>query len=458
MTPSIKRFLLFYLLLSLILTASINVASKYMLDSADIQKQFDTQLKRTADFMYITLLSNKTPIVLIQKIINKHAAARLKQTLNKERSYFIEEFQFQIYDEKGKLLAHTIKAPIQPWSKIDGLKDVKIEDAIWRVYTKTYPKIGLRISVAEASNFREALRNQITLNNLLSILIIYPLLALLICLTVTLSLKSLKKLTAELANRKTTDFSLINLKNAPIEIQPLIEELNQLFLKLKEAFNRNKRFASDAAHELRTPLAALKTQTQVALLAATENEKAEVLRKIIMGADRCTHIVQQLLTLSRLGKNETLDDKHPINLHIVAAEIIAQLVPQAVEKNIEIELIETKNKEVVIYGNEIAIGILIRNIVDNAIRYTPNNGYVKVEIINNIKNIILKTTDSGPGIPEELRERVFERFFRVLGTQAAGSGLGLAIVHQIATLHHATIKLETPQNGKGLTVKIVFKI
>jgi two-component system sensor histidine kinase QseC len=247
----------------------------------------------------------------------------------------------------------------------------------------------------------------------------------------------------------------VGAKNIPLEIKPLVAELNQLFLRLKLAFDRNKRFAGDAAHELRTPLAALKTQAQVALKANDEEDRINALQKVVQSVDRSSHVVAQLLTLSRLSQEEELNDVGPLDLHKLATEIIAYLAPVAIEKNIEIEF-ASPPEAVIIKGNDIALGILIRNVVDNAIRYTPNNGQIQIQIITHPKEVTLRIVDSGSGIPVELRERVFERFYRILGTQAQGSGLGLAIVSQIAELHHAKISLSTPANGKGLQFEITF--
>ncbi len=211
-----------------------------------------------------------------------------------------------------------------------------------------------------------------------------------------------------------------------MEIKPLVGELNQLFIRLKLAFERNKRFAADAAHELRTPLAALKTHAQVSLKADNEADRNKALTKVIESVDRSSHVVAQLLTLSRLGEEEALTDVKPLDLHKLATEIIAYLAPHALEKNIEIELAPPP-PEAIIMGNDTAIGILIRNIVDNAIRYTPTHGEVKVSIVDTGGQIIFRVIDTGTGIPLELRERVFERFYRILGTKASGSGLGLPL-------------------------------
>src|SRR3990167_666665 len=186
------------------------------------------------------------------------------------------------------------------------------------------------------------------------------------------------------------------------------------------------------------------------------SELRYILMNVISGVDRCTHVVQQLLTLSKLSPEaNAINDSIEVNLVKLTAEVVAQLAPVALEKDVEIVLNSEKGV-VYVFANATALNILIRNLVDNAIRYTPSGGFVKVEIEVDQKNIILKVVDNGAGIPEELRERVFERFYRVLGNVSSGSGLGLAIVQQIANLHNAKIELLTPVSGQGLEVRVYF--
>jgi two-component system sensor histidine kinase QseC len=315
----------------------------------------------------------------------------------------------------------------------------------------------LRQSYNEKSKayLQKMLIRNIVIHYIIVSLITCLILGLLIWIIIGHGLRKLYILAENLQHRSGTDFTPINTKNLPIEIKPIINGLNNLLSHVKTAFERNKRFAADAAHELRTPLAALKTQAQVALLASTIKDSKSAIQKVLYGTDRCTHIVQQLLTLSRLGKESNLQNMKTLDLTLVTKDILTQLVPYAIEKNIDISLIEPK-KRIKIKGNETTIGILIRNLVDNAIRYTPNNGYVAVTIFNNTKNVILRVADSGPGIPVELHSQVFERFYRILGTKTSGSGLGLPIVKQIAKLHKATIKLSAPKKGMGLIIDVLF--
>ena len=167
------------------------------------------------------------------------------------------------------------------------------------------------------------------------------------------------------------------------------------------------------------------------------------------------HVVQQLLTLSRMVPEATINEPVQVSVTKQASDVAALLAPEAIAKNIDLELV-TPDSPATILGNATSINILIRNLVDNAIRYTHEDGTVKIEIHENRNEVALHVIDNGPGIPEELRERVFERFFRVIGNQTTGSGLGLGIVQQIAKLHHAEIQLKTPENGTGLEVQVIF--
>ncbi len=312
-----------------------------------------------------------------------------------------------------------------------------------------------KMTLAQQTEMRNKLTDLITRNNTYVTLITYPIFAILIWLIIGIALRSMTRLTNQLAKRTSASMEPVNADKIPIEIKPLIDELNLLLGRLNLAFERNKHFAADTAHELRTPLAALKTQAQVALKITDEIEPRDALLKVMQGVDRCSHIVTQLLTLSSLSQEEAVNNIRPIHLHKLTTDILTYLVPIALEKNIEVELAPPP-RDSIILGNEIALGILIRNLVDNAIRYTPSRGAVTVAIINTNNAITLRVTDTGAGIPIELHERVFDRFYRILGTTQTGSGLGLAIVKQIAELHHAQIHLDTPANGVGLQIDILF--
>lgn len=269
-------------------------------------------------------------------------------------------------------------------------------------------------------------------------------------------LQALTHLAKELSVKASNELTLIKPQDYPTEFHPMLTELNLLFSRIHSDYDRNKRFSADAAHELRTPMTALKTQAQLALEMTEPQEQRKAIQNVIISINRSIHVIQQLLTLSRLDHEEKLNDVSQIDLESICAELIAFIYPQALEKNIEIEL-KNECTHPIIDGNEAALGILLRNLLDNAIRYTPNNSRIDVKIIEHNHNILLQVIDNGPGIPEEYRDKAFDRFFRVLGTKQTGSGLGLAIVKQITDLHKAKIHLQTTESGQGLTVTVFFK-
>jgi two-component system sensor histidine kinase QseC len=447
MIRSVRHFLLISLLISMTIASSITAIGNYLLDKQVIQPYLDDQLIKL--FTFIEVISHTATE-------DPHIQNKILTYLNTTRNVSAKNLFFQVWTKEKKLLISSENSPKKSMINSQlGFTDTLIRNDDWRVYTAIDQLTGNKIIVAELSDIRNQLADDITRNNGYILLLTYPIFGILIWVIVGIALRSITRVTNEISNRASTYLEPVEAENIPVEIEPLVGELNQLFLRLKLAFDRNKRFAGDAAHELRTPLAALKTQAQVALKADKEADRDQALQKVVQSVDRSSHVVAQLLTLSRLSQEDELNDIRPIDLHKLTTEIVAYLVPIALEKNIEIELCAPP-ENVIIPGNDIALGILIRNIVDNAIRYTPEKGEVKVKIINDNEHIILRVIDSGSGIPIELRERVFERFYRVLGTQAQGSGLGLAIASQIASLHHAKIKLGTPESGIGLQFDVEF--
>ncbi len=444
MIYSIRRFLFISLFLSISVASSITAIGNYFLDKQIIQPYLDTELIKI-----FSVVEKLNQIANIDIITQNKINAYLKSTQT-------PHFMFQIWDKKGKLLFHSLNSKTINLNNTPlGFHDVVIRDEDWRVYSGMENGTDTKIVVAELYNMRNGLTDLITRNNGYILLITYPIFAILIWIIVGLALRSLTRVTTEISNRASTYLEPVDATHLPIEIKPLVIELNQLFIRLKSAFERNKRFAADAAHELRTPLAALKMQAQVALKSENAQDRHQALLKVVQGVDRSSHVVAQLLTLSRISQEERLNDFLPVDLHKIATEVIAHLAHLALEKNVDIELSPAPNHSI-IQGNDTAIGILIRNIVDNAIRYTPEKGSITISIVETVNKVILHVIDTGPGIPDELRDRVFERFYRGMGETATGSGLGLAIVHQIAELHHATIALSTPTNGIGLQFSVYF--
>lgn len=466
MKSSIRKFLLFNLLLAITITTTLTAIGNYYLDQKDIQDHLDTLMAVSA-LSYQALLGDdlhQRPLIKIQDALEtipqKIDTFYQKRFLNDEPpENYMDKFNFQVWTNGGKLLLHSSTAPKIPLTaEIDGFSDKKIADQEWRVFTTYNDKAGIRTVLAERYDTRNELGHRIAQDDLYIMLLTFPLSGLLIWIIIGRGLDSLDKVAEEVANRAPSHLEPVDLQEVPEEIKPVIDELNKLFFRLKEGFEREKRFAADAAHELRTPLAALKAQAQVALHSNDIEEKNLALQKLIASVNRSTHIVQQLLTMSRLVPEAAhIDGKDLVNLSKLTREILAMLAPSAVEKQIDLEL-ESDAKNLTIYGNSTALGILIRNLVDNSIRYCNENGQILVRLSKIKDELMLEVSDNGPGIPAELRARVFERFFRVLGNKSPGSGLGLAIVQQICELHSGRVILDAPKEGTGLIVRVFFPL
>lgn len=456
MIKSIRYFLLISLLISITLASAINGIGNYLLDEEIVQPYLDAQLIRFSSLIQVlgsvTELNNKPKPEGGGVNFKPEQINQIIESQSGKGSKFL----FQVWDKYGNQIIHSPNIYNINLKNVPiGFSDQMIQGHDWRIYSHYDDQLGLKIVIAELYNLRRELADDIASSNANILLITYPIFGILVWIIISFALRSVSRVTTEISNRASTFLEPVQLTEIPVEIQPLVAELNRLFIRLKLAFDRNKRFAADAAHELRTPLAALKTHAQVALIAENDVDKNKALVKVIESVDRSSHVVAQLLTLSRLGEEEGLSDLKPVDLHKLVTEIVAYLASHALEKNIDIELTPAP-KALIVLGNDIALGILIRNVVDNAIRYTPANGEVTVSVIDAGNKVILRVIDTGTGIPVELHERVFERFYRILGTKTPGSGLGLAIVSQITDLHNAKIKLSTPPNGVGLQFDVAF--
>ncbi len=466
MKSSIRKFLLINLLLAITLTTTLTAIGNFYLDQKDIERHLDTLMAISA-LSYQALLSGdltkhslkKAQILL--NLIPKKIEAYYQYVFYKNRQPYnhYNKFSFQVWSNNGKLLLYSPNS-LQPTitSQDNGFSNKIINNQVWRVFTVYDPEYKVRTVLSEHYDTRNALGHRIAQDDLYIMLLTFPLSGLLIWIIIGRGLSSLDKVANEVANRAPNNLETVDLKNVPQEIKPVIDELNKLFNRLAEGFEREQRFAADAAHELRTPLASLKAQAQVALNSSNLDDKNAALKKLIISVNRSTHIVQQLLIISRLTSYTSKPSQlEKINLPKISKEIIAMLFPFALEKNIEL-IYENTQDIVEFYGNTTAISILIRNLLDNSIKYCNQYDKITFRVYEENNDVILTIHDNGPGIPVELHDRVFERFFRVLGNHAQGSGLGLSIVREIVNAHGGKIQLNAPEHGNGLIVKVFFPI
>jgi two-component system sensor histidine kinase TctE len=269
-------------------------------------------------------------------------------------------------------------------------------------------------------------------------------------------LRPLASLRAEIESRSHRDLSAVSEAQAPRELQPLIRAMNDLLARLSAVLGAQQRFIADAAHQLRTPLAGIKTQTELALRNSPSHEVEATLRQLHTATEQTTRLVNQLLSLARAEPGA----KHqhaiePLDLAALARECTMEWVPRALERDIDLGF-DGSEAAVTIDGDAFLLKEMLNNVLDNALRYTQRGGQVTVRVVPENGLARLSVEDTGPGIPERERERVFERFYRVLGTGSDGCGLGLAIVREIAHGHGAGITLGSGPHGVGTSVQIAF--
>lgn len=363
---------------------------------------------------------------------------------------------FQIWERGRTLRLHSANAPQGRLSvREEGFSDTVIDGKRWRVFSGWDGERRFLVQIGERDETRREIAASIATSLLAPLLLALPALGLFVWFSITRALRPLRMLGRQVAERRPDNLAALRIDGAPVEVAPLVNSLNALFGRVSRLIENERRFTADAAHELRTPLAALKTQAQVARGAAGDAERRRALDNVIAGCDRAHRLVEQLLTLARLEPDQVGAHREPCEMRTLAQQTIAELAPAALSRNIEIEL--TDGAPVAIDGYPGLIGILLRNLIDNAIRYSPGGTTVWVEAANAEGAALLTLTDEGPGIAPEERTRVGQRFYRILGSGQSGSGLGLSIVRRIAEIHGATVDLEAGPGGRGLRVTVAFR-
>ncbi len=304
-------------------------------------------------------------------------------------------------------------------------------------------------------------QRQMLIRGILSNIVIPQLLLTLIALAVVWyglkqGLRPLERLRSEVLGRKRDDLGQLDGSQAPTEVRPLIDAVNDLLERLKQVMAAQQRFVADAAHQLRTPFAGLKTQSELALRSEDALQKQHALEHIHTSTQHGIRLVNQLLALAR-NEPDGLDMSNftPVDLNRLAQECTINWVPMALEKNIDLGY-ESSAATLEIRGDANSLAEMLNNLIDNAIRYTPAGGHITVGIKDTPQGAELSVEDDGPGIAPQYRERVFERFYRILGSGQSGSGLGLAIVAEVARRHGADIRLDNGRDGCGLRIAVRF--
>jgi signal transduction histidine kinase len=358
------------------------------------------------------------------------------------------QFVSQIWASDGSLFYSSLDE-IGPPPQQPGLHVIQWDKTEWRVYT--LKEGGLTIQVATTSASRARRFANIAPWLLIPLGVLVVVLGLLIRAAVTRALAPLEQVRGEIGQRGVLRLHALDSRGMPDEVAPLVDTLNNLLVRLDQAMVGQRSFIADAAHELRTPLTAVKLQAQIARRAETSEERDAALAQLSQGVDRAAHLVDQLLGIARLEPEARQTAFTPVALDVLIKRAVADFSAQA-EAN-DIDLGVGACPALSLSGQAESLRMMLDNLIDNALRYTPGGGRVDVELGDGGGKVILTVRDTGPGIPASERERVFERFQRLAGADIPGSGLGLAIVKQVVAMHGGEIRLDDAPEG-GLLVEI----
>lgn len=317
-------------------------------------------------------------------------------------------------------------------------------------------KGAILIQVAERSTLRADFARQIMLRMMLPQAILVLLASLAVWFGVGIGLRALTAMRREIENRSHVDLSPIEETGAPAEVQPLVRAMNDLLSRLSAALAAQQRFIADAAHQLRTPVAALKMQAELATRQVRDGEVAATLQQLHTAADHAARLVAQLLTLARAepGSHRSVM-REPVALMSLARDITREWVPRALTRQIDLGF-DDASAAATISADPFLIHEMLNNLIDNAIQHTPPGGHVTLRVRQKNDRATLEVEDDGPGIPVEEREKVFERFYRIPGGAPEGCGLGLAIVREIAQGHQATVTVQSGAGGRGTCMTVTF--
>jgi two-component system sensor histidine kinase QseC len=363
---------------------------------------------------------------------------------------------FQVFHE-GQLVMRSNNAGLDPMSgQARGFSTVRLDDGEqWRVFATHGSERDVQVYVGEQTGSRNAILWAVLRSALLPLVFALPLLALLLWWAVRHGLAPLRQLSQVLGQRRPQALEPVVLGDVPSEIQPLVLALNTLFERIDAMVASERRFTADAAHELRTPIAAIRAQAQVALGAGTDSaQRDHALHFTLAGCDRATRLVEQLLTLARLEATSPSAETPAASadLSALTRRVAAELAPKALARQQTLKL--DAAAVCVVSGNDVLIAVLVRNLIDNALRYSPDGARISVQVAMEAKQPMLRVDDSGPGMSAPEMARLGERFFRVLGQEQPGSGLGWSIVKRIADVLGTQVQVSRSRQLGGLSVVV----
>ena len=430
---SLKGRLLAFLLVAVLLVTLLLAATSYRGALREADAMFDHYLQQTANS-----LRGAAPLGIAPEAFDSGDGF---------------ELYIQIWGPDGVQLYRSARSALPPRAVL-GFSDVRVDGNRYRVYS--VQNRFQTVQIAQDMDAREARARAMAWRATWPLALMAPLLMLAVAWVIRRSLAPVQRMRRQVASRTADDLSPLETRGLPDEVRPLVQELNLLFDRVQRAFEAQKSFVADAAHELRSPLTALKLQAHALGRAGDESSRGLAAQRLNQGIERAIALVEQMLVLARheaqAGQGQAAQ---PVDLQALVRDGITAALPQAQAQGIDLGLLE--GPPVVVPGHPDSLAVLLRNLLDNAIKYSPAQGQVDVGLHQRGSVASLVVEDSGPGIPEAERARVLDRFYRVPDAPARGSGLGLAIVKTIADQHGATLLLGVSERLGGLRVELQFR-
>ena len=432
--PSLRARLTGALLLAVLAFAALQAAVTYRTARAETEALFDAQMQRIALSLSGSLgagaLSDDAPAA-------DTPAAR--------------EMIIQIWRADGVMLYRSPQGRLLPPQTVIGFSDTVAGGEPYRIYAlRTATQV---VQVAQQTEARGRMAGQLALRAVLPVALLAPVLMLIVWWVVGRAIGPIERVRRQVAARRPDDLAPLPTAGLPAEVRPLVGEMNGLLTRLSAAWDALTHFTADAAHELRSPLAALRLQAQSLQRAPDDATRAIATERLLAGIDRATRLVEQLLALARQEGAGEGAELVSLDLTALARNALADAEPEAARHAIALTL-DAPTAHVVLRADEAALDVLLRNLLGNALRHTPPGGQVRVGVREEASVIDLTVEDSGPGIAPDERARVLDRFYRVPGTPGHGSGLGLAIVRAIAERHGAALTLDASPTLGGLRVML----
>ncbi len=437
-TSSLRARLLLLLFSAVVITAGIQAFIAYRTSLDETNEIFDYQMRQMA----LSLRPGLNPDGYVGKGFRP----------DDDENF---EFIVQVSTSDSKILFQSSYSTVLPFRDKTGFSLFDARGTTYKLYTLVNDNQIIQIAQDRAA--RRGLARNLAYRTTIPIVVMVSLLLFMVWWVVTSSLAPVNRVQQQISTREADSLDEVDINGLPNEVRPLVEELNLLLRRMRQAFDAQKNFVADAAHELRSPLSALKLQVEQLRRSNTVKERDVAVQRLVTGIDRATRLVEQLLILARqqTGLNSHNPSK-PIDINQLCLTAFNDVYPLAQQKHIDMGLIQSDICFVM--GHEEAIRIMLRNILDNSIKYSPELSKIDLKVELKGKLVCIHVDDCGPGIPEPHSTRVMDRFYRIPGNPVSGSGLGLSIVKTIADLHSAKIEIGKSTSLGGLAVRVTFEV